>query len=84
MLKRWKQRVAEHKGDNCDLRDACAYIEELLIHTTEYEKIEASLKGLPMTYYPALLKTLVLAAKDAGTFNPGRIHIFVKEIEDVR
>lgn len=28
-LKRLRQRVAEYKGDNCDVRDACEYIEIL-------------------------------------------------------
>jgi len=48
---------------------------------TKYDKIEKSLKDLPMTWYPALMMTLVKAAIKKSTWKKGKIHIFVKGLE---
>lgn len=48
---------------------------------TKYTKIEKSLKGLPITWYPALMMTLVEEAIKKNTWKKGKIHIFVKGLE---
>jgi hypothetical protein len=47
-----------------------------------YSDLELELRGLPMTWYPALLAAMVEAAHAHHAFKPGRIHVYVKGIED--
>ena len=49
----------------------------------DYEKIEKSLRGLPITWYPALLKTIIEEAIEKKVFREGMIHIFVREAENM-
>lgn len=42
-----------------------------------YERLEELLKCLPMSWYPALLKTMVQAAYDKKVFLPGRASQFI-------
>ncbi len=49
---------------------------------SSYEKIENILKSLPMTYYPALIQTMIQVAIGKGVFLKDKAHVFVKQIED--
>lgn len=49
---------------------------------SRYNEINDSLKGLPRTWYPALLKTLVEEAVDKRTFAPGGAARFVQKVEE--
>jgi hypothetical protein len=46
-----------------------------------YSDLETRLRDLPMTWYPALIKTMVEAAISKGVFLPGGATEFVRKIE---
>lgn len=46
-----------------------------------FKDLNESLKDLPVTWYPALLKTLVEEAIKKNTFVPGGATEFVRKIE---
>jgi hypothetical protein len=47
----------------------------------DYDEIAASLRGLPATWYPGLLRALVEASYAASTWQPGGASEFVAQIE---
>lgn len=47
----------------------------------DYDEIAASLRGLPATWYPALLRALIEASYAAATWQPGGASEFVARIE---
>lgn len=51
-------------------------------HFKDYEELDAYLKEMPMTWYPALIKTMIEAAHAKKVFRVGRAHHFVKAIEE--
>jgi hypothetical protein len=46
-----------------------------------YTEIRDSLKNLPITWYPALLCTIVEEACKAGVFKPGGAALLAKKVE---
>lgn len=51
------------------------------VDDSTYEPLRDSLKGLPPTWYPDLLITIVDASYDAGVWQPGGASEFVKKVE---
>jgi hypothetical protein len=47
-----------------------------------YEALRDSLRGLPCTYYPDLLRALVEASYEAGTWQPGGASRWVVRVEE--
>ena len=48
---------------------------------SEFETIKSSLEGLPSTWYPELLKHLVIECIKQEVFKTGSIAVFVRGIE---
>ncbi len=57
-------------------------LRQLADDTTNYEQFKRGLMNAPMTYCPALLKTMVETCFAKQAFRTGNIHRFVKGIED--
>jgi len=48
----------------------------------DYVSIQNSLKGLPITWYPALMLTIIEEAIKKKTWKKNKINIFVKKYEE--
>jgi hypothetical protein len=46
-----------------------------------YEKAKQAIQDLPQSWIPALLIELIQTAQEKKVFQPGRIHVFVKSVE---
>ena len=49
---------------------------------TTYREVSESLKDLPMTWYPGLIKELIKEAYKKNVFLPGGAGVFVEGVEE--
>lgn len=71
------------KDFGCEKKDAIDFAEFIVNKLTgygEYEKIEATLGDLPTTWYPALIKAIIVGARKKGVFPNGNPVAFIEKV----
>lgn len=48
----------------------------------EYEELRSALGGLPVSWYPDLIRAMVVASYERGVFKPGGASGFVRGVEE--